>query len=110
MRNPAHVARSLLQRVAYMVEDDNLERLSWSVLDQAQDSQPLKLTLLKKINAIDIRFMDPNGEWSNFWPPPATGDAGSAASQPDPFPRAVSVKLDLPDVGSVERIFLMPEA
>jgi general secretion pathway protein J len=110
VRNPAHVARSLLQRVAYVVEDDDLERLSWSVLDQAQDSQPLKLTLLKKITSIDIRFMDQSGEWSNFWPPPATGASGAAASLPDPFPRAVSVKLELPDVGNIERIFLMPEA
>lgn len=102
VRNPAHVARSLLQRVAYRVEDDNLERLSWSVLDQAQDSQPVKLTLLKKITAIDIRFLDKEGNWSNDWPP--------AAAVHDPFPRAVSVKLELPDVGSIERIFLMPEA
>ena len=110
VRNPAHVARSLLQRVAYMVENDNLERLSWSVLDQAQDSQPLKLVLLKKITSVDIRFMDQAGEWSTFWPPAATSGSGSAALPPDAFPRAVSVKMELPDVGSIERIFLMPEA
>lgn len=110
VRNPAHVARSLLQRVAYRVEDDNLERLSWSVLDQAQDSQPVKLTLLKKITAIDIRFLDKEGNWSNDWPPAATSAGGAAAAVHDPFPRAVSVKLELPDVGSIERIFLMPEA
>ena len=110
VRNPAHVARSLLQRVAYMVEDDNLERLSWSVLDQAQDSQPRKLTLLKKITAIDIRFLDNGGNWSNDWPPPATSTGSAVTTVPDPFPRAVSVKLELPDVGSIERIFLMPEA
>lgn len=110
VRNPAHVARSLLQRVAYVVEDDNLERLSWSVLDQAQDSQPLKRVLLNKITSVDIRFMDQSGEWSNFWPPPSTQPSGAAATISDPFPRAVSVKLELPDLGTIERIFLMPEA
>jgi len=109
VRNPAHVARSLLQRVAYVVEDDNLERLSWSVLDQAQDSAPDKRILLKKITAVGFRFLDTNGNWSSDWPPPAaTGDGGT--SLPDPFPRAVTVKIELPDVGSIERTFVMPEA
>ncbi len=110
VRNPAHVARSLLQRVAYVVEDDKLERLSWSVLDQAQDSVPLKLTLLNKVSAVDIRFLDKSDNWSNDWPPPATSSTGAAAAVPDEFPRAVSVKLELPDVGSIERIFVLPEA
>jgi general secretion pathway protein J len=110
VRNPAHVARSLLQRVAYVVEDDNLERLNWLVLDQAQDSVPLKQILLKKISSVDIRFLDPTGNWSNDWPPAATSASGSATLPQDALPRAVSVKLDLPDVGNIERIFLMPEA
>jgi len=110
VRNPAHVARSLLERVAYVVEDDKLERLSWSVLDQAQDSVPLKLMLLNKVTAVDIRFLDSGGNWSNDWPPAATSAGGAAVAAPDPFPRAVSVKLELPDVGSIERIFVMPEA
>ncbi|MBI1422785.1 MAG: type II secretion system protein GspJ [Gammaproteobacteria bacterium] len=110
VRNPAHVARSLLQRVAYMVENDNLERLSWSVLDQAPDSQPAKQVLLKKITSIEIRFLDSSGEWSTYWPPQTTSSTATTALPPDAFPRAVSVKLELPDVGSIERIFLVPEA
>lgn len=110
VRNPAHVARSLLQRVAYVIEDDNLVRLSWSLLDQAQDSQPLKRTLLKKVSAIDIQFLDPAGNWSDFWPPPATGSSGTPALSADTFPRGVSVKLELPDIGNVQRIFVLPEA
>jgi general secretion pathway protein J len=115
LRNPAHVARSLLQRVAYVVEDENLERLNWLVLDQAQDSLPVKTVLLKKITTVDIRFLDTAGEWSNFWPPPATSTAAiapgtTAPPAPSVFPRAVSVKLELPDVGTIERIFLVPQA
>lgn len=110
VRNPAHVARSLLQRVAYVVEDDNLERLNWLVLDQAQDSMPLKQILLKKITAVDIRFLDQSGDWSSFWPPQQAQASGQAATAQAGFPRAVSVKLELPDVGNIERIFLMPEA
>jgi len=112
VRNPARVARSLLQRVAYVVENDNLERLSWSILDQAQDTVPLKRILLKKVTSVNIRFLDQGGNWSSDWPPAAQTAAAvsSGASLPDPFPRAVTVKLELPDVGSIERTFVMPEA
>ena len=109
LRNPAQVARSTLQRVAYIVEDENLERLNWLVLDQAQDSLPVKQILLKKITSIDIRFLDQNNNWSNLWPPQDTVAPGQAPVVQAVFPRAVSVKLELPDVGTIERIFLMPE-
>lgn len=110
LRNPAHVARSLLQRVSYMVEDENLERLNWLVLDQAQDSEPVKQILLKKITSVDIRFLDKADTWSNFWPPPESQNTSQAATLQVELPRAVSVKLELQDVGTIERIFLMPEA
>jgi len=109
-RNPAHVARSLLQRVAYVVEDDKLERLNWLVLDQAQDSAPVKQVLLDNIKSVDIRFLDKAQTWSSFWPLEEAQASGAAQAAVDSFPRAVSVKLELKDVGSIERIFLMPEA
>lgn len=110
LRNPAHVARSSLQRVAYVVENDNLERLYWLVLDQAQDSVPVKQVLLKNISSIEIRFLDQAGEWSSDWPPQTIASSSTGAAALDEFPRAVSVKLKLPDVGAIQRIFLMPAA
>lgn len=108
LRNPAHVARSSLQRVAYTLEDDKLERLYWLVLDQAQDTVPVKQVLLNKVSSIDISFLDQAGNWSNDWPP-AAADSGSGAPPPDIFPRAISVKLKLPDVGTIKRLFVLPE-
>jgi general secretion pathway protein J len=108
LRNPAHVARSSLQRVAYMIEDDNLVRLYWRVLDQAQDSVPVKQTIVKNVASIEIRYLQGN-TWSTTWPPVSAPVAG-AAPLPGGFPRAVAVKLELQDVGNIERIFLLPEA
>lgn len=111
LRNPAHVARSSLQRVAYVVEDDKLERLYWLVLDQAQDSVPVKQVLLKKVNSVAIQFLDQAGNWSDDWPPMSAGTSSSGiAAQQDLFPRAISVKLELPDIGTIKRIFLLPGA
>lgn len=107
LRNPAHVARSSLQRVAYTLEDDKLERLYWLVLDRAQDSVPVKQVLLDKVSSIDISFLDQAGNWSHAWPPSAA-DSSSGTPQPDIFPRAISVKLKLPDVGTIKRLFVLP--
>lgn len=109
LSNPAHVARSSLQRVAYVLEDDKLERLYWLVLDQAQDSMPVKQVLLTHISSIEIQFLEPGGNWSSDWPPQATDSSTNSAEQ-DRFPRAVSVKLTLPDVGTIRRIFVLPGA
>lgn len=109
LRNPAHVARSSLQRVAYMVEDDNLERLNWLVLDQAQDSQPVKTVLLTNVTSVDIRFLDQGNNWSNFWPPQSV-TSGETVVLSTTLPRAVSVKVEMQDIGTIERIFLLPEA
>lgn len=109
LSNPAHVARSSLERVAYVVENDKLERFYWRVLDQAQDSLPVKQVLLTHITSVEIQFLDQAGNWSSDWPPQDTGNSTAAAEQ-NLFPRAVSVKIKLPDVGTLRRIFVMPGA
>jgi len=108
-RNPAHVARSLLQRVAYVMEDDKLERLYWYVLDQAQDSLPAKQVMLDKVKSVEIQFLDQSDNWSSYWPPPEAQASAAGAALPDNFPRAVSIKLELKDVGTIRRIFPLPE-
>lgn len=110
LRNPAHVARSSLQRVAYTVEDDKLERLYWLVLDQAQDSLPVKQILLDKVNSVDISFLDQAGNWSHDWPP-AASNSSSGVAQTNLFPRAISVELKLADgdKDTIKRIFVLPD-
>jgi general secretion pathway protein J len=109
-RNPAHVARSLLQRVAYVVEDDKLERLYWYVLDQAQDSQPAKQVILDKVKSVEIQFLDQQSDnWSSYWPLPEAQAGGAGTETQDRFPRAVSIKLELKDVGIIKRIFPLPD-
>ena len=108
-RNPAHVARSLLQRVAYVMEDDKLERLYWYVLDQAQDSQPAKQIMLTKVKSVEIQFLDSSDNWSSYWPPQAAQASGADTALQDNFPRAVSIKLELKDIGTIKRIFTMPD-
>lgn len=105
-RNPLGLARSTLQRVAYVVDGGQLRRESWSVLDRAPDTVPYDEVLLDKVTAVDVRFFGADGQWSAFWPPQST--TGQAAALDVPPPRAVEVSLDLSDFGRITRLFRVP--
>ena len=53
--DPGGLIRSGLHRVAYCQQDDKLYRLSWPVLDRAQDSQPVVSILLENVISFDVR-------------------------------------------------------
>jgi general secretion pathway protein J len=71
--NPMGLARAQLQRVRWRLSDKTLERVYWTVLDQAVDSQPRVQTLLAGVRALEFRYMDERGEWQGQWPP-ASGE------------------------------------
>lgn len=112
-RNPLHLPRSDLQRVAYALqsqqEDSNesddglsLVRHYWRVLDQAQDSEPKTQKLISDIEDLEFRFLDENGEWRNEWPPlPEVGEHNSAVS----LPLAVEVLLETERYGEIKRLY-----
>jgi general secretion pathway protein J len=85
-----------LVRVRYLLEDNQLLRLSWSVLDRAPDSLPRRQVLLKDVEAMDVRLLDANQFWFDFWPQPG---------QPlEDLPGLVEIELDLKKVGKVRRL------
>ena len=104
-RNPAQAPRSALQRVAYVVEDENLSRVTWPVLDQAQDTSASRTNILGGVSRLEINYLDTANNWANTWPPLlAQADALPG------LPRAVRVRIELEDIGEIERIFILPEA
>lgn len=67
-RNPAGLARSEVQRVAYEIKDHQLIRYYWNVLDRAQDSKPFTQILLNGVDEIKFRFLDVKKQWHDNWP------------------------------------------
>jgi len=103
-RNPTDQARSHLQRVAYRIEDTRLLRDTWSVLDRAQDSAPLRFSLIKNVETVSLRFLDHKLQWHHDWPVQlATEDAPI-------LPRAVEISIELTDWGTITRLFRVPVA
>jgi general secretion pathway protein J len=104
--NPAGHPRSSLRRVGYRLEEQSLVRYAWSVLDRAQNSEPLEQSLLDGVTGIRTRYLDEGNEWQDSWPPDrvTTPAAGAGVS----LPLAVEVQLEHERFGPITWLFQMP--
>lgn len=102
--NPAGLPRGTLQRAAYKLEDDELVRFHWNVLDRTYANEPYGTVLLDDVLGINFRFLQSNGEWSEEWPPRSIQGGGFAGSSMRLRPSAVEIVLTLPDEGELSRI------
>lgn len=98
--NPAGLPRGTLQRSAYRIEDGELLRFHWRVLDRTINNEPIETVLLDGVESIVFRYLTADGEPSEQWPPSnATGPSGFRLR-----PRAVEVVLTLTDEGEIRRL------
>jgi general secretion pathway protein J len=104
--NPANQARSTLQRVGYSLEDRQLIRYAWLVLDRAQDSAPTRQPLAADIESMQVRYLDEAGKWLDQWPP-VQSDSNPVATPTD-FPRAVEITLEHARFGELIWLFQLP--
>lgn len=99
-RNPLGRPRSTLERVGYRIQDDELVRLVWPVLDQARVTNPLEQPLIKHVTRLTVRFLDGQGQWQDQWPP-LNQDANAYI---DVLPKGIEVAIDVKDVGRITRV------
>ena len=98
--NPIVLPRSTLQRSAYRLEDDELIRYHWMVLDRTLANQPAEVVLLDGVESILFRFLQANGQWTEQWPPNSRpGDLGVRER-----PRAAEIILTLAQEGEIRRL------
>lgn len=96
--NPAQRQRSILQRVAYQVDDGKLSRHFWLVLDRAEDSEAVTQDLLEDVESFRINLLDEEGEGTDVWP-----DFGSVMV----MPVAIEVILETKMLGEIRRVFVL---
>lgn len=92
--------RGTMQRAAYRLEENELIRYHWNVLDRTLNNQPIAVALLDDVESVVFLFLQPGGEWIEQWPPP---------NMPGPLglkqrPRAVQVVLSLLGEGEISRL------
>jgi len=99
--NPAGLPRGTLQRVAWRIEDGELLRYHWMVLDPTLSDEPVITQLIDDVDSILFRYRSHSGEWTELWPPDELRGAVAARIRP----QVVEVVLTLPDEGEIRRFF-----
>jgi general secretion pathway protein J len=86
--------------VAYRIEEQQLVRYYWNVLDRTLGNEFVGVTLLDGVESVNFRFLQSNGEWTERWPPQNTpGPLGLRER-----PRAVEIILTLENEGTLTRL------
>lgn len=98
--NSAGVPRSTLQRTAYRIEDGELIRYHWNVLDRTVSSTPFVTVMLEDVESLTFRFLSGTDDWTDQWPPLSSGARAVSTN----LPRAVEIVLTLPDEGEITRV------
>jgi general secretion pathway protein J len=96
--NPAGQARSSLQQLYWLYQKGELSRYYGPPSDQPPTLLPQRRILLQQLDAVELRFLDHQGEWHEQWPLP-----GQNATQT--LPRALEIRLQLRDWGRLTRLF-----
>jgi general secretion pathway protein J len=101
------LARGELQRVRYVLEDEELWRESWSVLDRSSEEGGQQRTLLmEQVLNVELAFLDSaatnanqspvGGEWVDEW------------DRPNALPLAVEIKIEIEGFGELRRVYSIP--
>jgi general secretion pathway protein J len=98
--NPAGLPRGTLQRSAYRIEDGELIRYHWRVLDRTINNEPIETVLLDGVESIVFRYLTSDGEGSEQWPPANVPGPGGFRLRP----RGVEILLTLTDEGEIRRL------
>jgi|SRR5690349_2887362 len=108
--NPAGIQRPAEQRIRYRFLDGTLVREHWLAVDPALNTEPRQRTLLTKVKAVEIRFLDPvSRQWRTDWQPGSTGQvAPNSVSLILTRPLAIEFTVVFEDWGRVVRLFEIP--
>jgi len=108
--NPAGIQRPAEQRVRYRFIDGSLVREHWLAVDSALNTEPRLRTLLTRVKAVEIRFLDPvSRQWRTDWQATSSGVvAPNAVSLLVTRPIAIEFTVVFEDWGRVQRLFEIP--
>jgi len=97
-RNPQQLNRSSLIRVAYRLREKTLLRTQFASLDRGSEAIAMNRDLLGNVEELNLRFLDANNRWVDFWPPVNPGAISSD------LPRAIEVVIQHETLGKIRRL------
>jgi len=95
--------RSELQRVQYLVKDNQLIRQYWLSLDQLSAEEPIPTVLIDDVESFSVHFIDNAEQAINRWPLDVQDEQRANK------PIALRISIDLKQFGQVHRIMEVPE-
>ena len=98
--NPAGLPRSTQQRTVYVLDEDRLLRVYYTVLDASYANDAISTVLLDGVESLEFRLMQDNGEYTAQWPPLSLQGLPGLRGRP----RAVEIILTLQSEGEIRRI------
>lgn len=114
--NSTGAPRSTLQRIAYRLEDGELLRLTYPVLDRTTAIEPVETVLLDKVDALEFRFLPTINDLEvdrsqtidrRFWQENWLAEVGFTNQLIAP-PAAIEMRITLVDWDELERLYVMP--
>jgi general secretion pathway protein J len=97
--NTAGLPRPTLQRVGYRLDENQLWRDHWPVLDRTLVVEPVKQRMLDGVRSITFRFLTANRDWVDRWPAQQVGGRNERSR-----PAAIEVVFELEDWGEIRRL------
>lgn len=101
-RNPFNqFARGTLQRTQYRIDDRQLIREYWPVMDRTLATEPRSEVLVDDVDEFRITYLDRSGsaEWQSQWPPLQKQESVNAG-----LPLAVRITIVLKDWGEISHL------
>jgi len=102
--NTAGLQRSTLQRLGYRMDNQELWRDHWPVLDRTLTVEPVREKMLTGVRSLTFRAMDGTRTWIDHWPATPTTDVTEVRRRP----AAVEVTIELEDWGTIRRVIEVP--
>ena len=87
--------RAGLQRVAYVLEDGALKRVSWPMLDGSAPADAA--VLLDNVESAQAEYRDDDGQWRSDW----------TATDADALPRAIALRVKVKRRAEERMLFLV---
>jgi general secretion pathway protein J len=98
-------AESGLVRVSYKLEENNLYRITWPVLDRDSNAQPIRSLLLTEVDAAAFTHTSSTTSSNSSNSSNSSSSFAGNAQELIKMPQSIKVKLTLSDLGEIERIY-----
>lgn len=93
--------RSTLQRTRYSLDNRNLIRTTWPVLDVTGHTQSNNRTILRAVSELQFSYLDNKGQFQSSWPP-------ASGATNEPLPKAVQLSLKIERWGKLNQLYIIP--